>query len=239
MAWSPRSGRRALAAAAVALAPALQAAPAHAQVCLDCFTEVLGANPFTTPLVLPSQFLWNATLGLAGPVEDPSWLPNLQGKYGLVDGLELAGTLGYEPSLGLRARVGQAGDVVFLGAARAGWAYFRGEWLGALAAPVLWTPGAGWLVRVEPQLTLNQVTGHHAAVDLAVSRQVLPGTALALTLSPDYRVAEQLWTGAATLAVTRSIGASWAVYGLGSAYLVDGFTPLVAVGVTHVPAPRE
>lgn len=226
-------------AIAAALASALPAAPACAQVCLDCFTETLGANPFTTPLVLPSQFLWTGTLGLAGPVDDPSWLPNFQGKYGLMDGLELQGTLGYEPSIGARARAFALGDLTLLGAARLGYAYFRTEWLGALAVPVLWTPGTGWLVRLEPQFTLNQVTGNHLALEAALARQVSPGTSLALTLAPDYRLAEELWTGSATLAVSRSLTPHWAAYALASLVVVDRAVPLVAVGLTYVPIPSE
>lgn len=98
----------------------LAAAPAQAQVCLDCFTELLGANPFTAPVVLPGQAVGTLTLGLAGPVDSAAWLPNLQGKYGLVDGVEVAGTLGYEPSLGLRAVAASAGPVTLLGTARGG-----------------------------------------------------------------------------------------------------------------------
>lgn len=243
MAKAPRSlgaaARRAVLAIAATWAAALPQAPAEAQVCLDCFTETLGANPFTAPLVLPTQFLWTGTLGLAGPYDDASWLPNFQAKYGLMEGLELLGTLGYEPSLGTRARIGALGDATLLGAARVGYAYFRSEWLAGVTLPVLWTPGPGWLLRLEPQLTINQVTGNHVALEAALSRLLAPGTSLALTVAPDYRLAEEIWTGSASLAVSRSLSPRWAAYVLASMYVVDRPTPLVAAGLTYLPLPRE
>jgi hypothetical protein len=217
----------------------LVATPAQAQVCLDCFTETLGANPFAAPLVLPNELWCSGVLGLAGPVDNPTWLPNLQLKYGLRDGLELQGTLGYEPSLGARAWLGSRGGLTALAAARAGYAYFRTEWLGELAVPLLLALDDRWSLRVEPAFTLNQVTGNHLALTLSLARLVAPGTTVGLTVAPDYRLAEQLWTGSASIAASRSFSPNWAAYALASVYVIDRPTPLAAIGLTYLPAPRE
>jgi hypothetical protein len=221
------------------LATAVAPPSAHAQVCLDCFTETLGTNPFAAPLVLPHEYLLTGTLGLAGPFNSPTWLPNLLAKYGLRDGLELEGTLGYEPAFGARVFAWSQGPVTLLGSARVGYSYFRGEWLGRVSVPVLWAPGSGWSLRAEPQLTVNQVTGNHLAMDLTLARLLTTDTSIALTVAPDYRLAEQLWTGSAAVALSRSFSPRWAAYVLGSVYVINQPTPLVAIGVTYLPPPRE
>jgi len=217
----------------------LAAAPAQAQVCLDCFTELLGANPFTAPVILPGQAVGTLMLGLAGPVDSAAWLPNLQGKYGLVDGVEVAGTLGYEPSLGLRAVAASAGPVTLLGTARGGYAYFRREWLVQAAAPVLWTASPDLMVRLEPGMSVIQLTGNHLTFDLAISRRVAPGTAIALVLAPDYLIAAQQWSGAASVVATRSLSPRWSVYGLGAVSVVNEVIPLGALGLTYAPPPPD
>jgi hypothetical protein len=220
--------------AGLAIAPA----PARAQVCLDCFTETLGANPFAAPVVLQGEALVSGTLGLAGPYDNASLLPNLLARYGVRDGLELTATLGYEPSLGARAALATPGPITVLGAARFGYAYFRTEWLGEASLPLLWSSD-GWSLRAEPQVTFNQITGNHVALELAIARLVAPGTSIALVVAPDYRVAERLVTGAVTIAGSRTLSPRWAAYVLGSLYVIDRPTPLVAVGLTYLPPPRD
>ena len=229
------------------LAPLLAAAvwggaatPAAAQaVCLDCFTELLGANPFAAPLVLPGQLLVTGTLGLAPPLDFPTLLPNVLAKAGLRDGLEAVGTLGYEPALGLRGRLSGQEGLTVLGAGRVGYAYFRQEWLAQASLPTLWSPRPGWAFRVEPQVTLNAFTGNHLVLELAASFAVAPGTAVMAVLAPDYRVAVEQWTGAASLGLSRSLSPRWATYALASVYVLDQVNPLVAAGLTYTPPPLD
>lgn len=235
----PGAGRRRATAALAAAIVGATPAPAEAQICLDCFTVTLGANPFAAPVVLPGQALFTGTLGLAGPFDRASLLPNLLAKVGLTDGVEAVATLGYEPSLGTRVVLGTAGTATLLAAGRVGFSYFRSEWLVEAALPLLLDAGGGWSLRLQPQFTVNRLTGNHLALEATAARLIAPGTSLALTAAPDYRLAEQVWSGAVTLAASRSLTPRWAAYALGSLYLIDGATPLVAMGLTYLPQPVD
>lgn len=66
-----------------------------------------------------------------------------------------------------------------------------------------------------------------------------PGTAIALVLAPDYLIAAQHWSGAASVVAMRSLSARWSVYGLAALSVVDEVIPLGAVGLTYVAPPPD
>lgn len=205
-------------------------------VCLECFDNELLSNPFAPPVLLPGQAVMIGHLGVTPPLTNPHGLPSLQGTFGLRDGTELIGNLGYEPTIGLRHVLWQAGPHSLLMGMRLGYSYFRAEQLVQLSLPWFETLG-DVAMQIEPQATMNRMTGNHLAMELALSKP-LAGTTISLILQPDYGLSDQLWSGTVSVGASHALGAQWGVFGMGSLVMVDKASPMVSVGLIYLPVWR-
>jgi len=215
----------------------LLATPASALdvVCLDCFDNELLSNPFAPPVLFPGQAVLIGNLAATPPLASPHGLPGLQGKLGLWDGTEIIGNLGYEPTVGLRHVLWQAGPQALLAGARFGYSYFRGEQVGQLSAPWLTTLLGDLALQIEPQFTVNQFTGNHLATELALSKPLFGTFTVSAIAQPDFGLSDQQWSGTFSLGASQALGSQWGFYVMGSLVVVDKPAPMATVGVIYLP----